>query len=142
MSKPRHFYRIEHKDTKIGPYRSVVRCKNSGLTLPFYCLVNDVCIRGLGTSFKNCPTPREEDLPDHVWNKNAARYGFSSLSKLRKWFGKNKKVYACMQEYGFVLRRYSVDSGNVFQSPTQCIVMIQDLVEFEELEFSVIYEKA
>jgi hypothetical protein len=109
---------------------------------PFSWILQDECRREIGTSWKNCPTPKGENLPDHVWNKNAARYGFSSLSKVRKWFGKNEKVYACMQEYGFVLRRYSVDSGDVFQSPTQCIVMVQDLVEFEELEFSVIYEKS
>ena len=47
-----------------------------------------------------------------------------------------------MKKYDLVLRKYTVNGDNMFQSPTQCIVMIQDLTEFEELEFSVIYEKA
>lgn len=82
-----------------------------------------------------------EGLPSRIWDKSAARYGFPSISKMRKWFGTAKKLYAILEEYGFVLRKYTVDSGDVFISETQCIVMVQDLKQFEELSFSVIHSK-
>lgn len=142
MSKPRHFFRIEHKEQKIGPYRCTVYNPSNGFREDFIWIVSDKLNRGLSTSWKNCPTPSEEDLPTDLWKNNSARYGFASLSKLRKWFGCRKALYALMEEYGFVLRRYTVDSGDMFTSPTQCIVMVGDLVDFEELDFSVIYKKA
>ena len=138
MSK-RYFYRIEHKQQKIGPYRATIRNKKTGFHESFSFIAYHCCKRGIGTSAINCPTPAEEDIPDHKWQNDRARYGFSSKSKLRKWFGTNKKLYALMEEYDFVLRRYSVEAGVMFQSPTQCIVMVGDLTEFEELPFSFIY---
>lgn len=97
--------------------------------------------RALSTSARNCPTPQEEGIHEGlIWDSDA-RYGFPSISKLRKWFGKSKKTYACMEKYGFVLRKYIVNSEDMFKSPTQCIVKIQHLVFCEELSFDVILTK-
>lgn len=139
MSKPRHFFRIEHKEQKIGPYNCAVKNPKTGFSEQFMWIVQETFPRGLSTSAKNCPTPYRENVPEGIRFNSDSRYGFPSLSKLRKWFGTAKKLYALMEEYDFVLRRYTVDSGDMFTSPTQCIVMVQDLKEYEELDFSVIY---
>lgn len=101
-----YFYRIEHKESRVGPYRAVVYTKNG--MRDFYDLMKRELKNTFESSYHTVPLfdSRLRRYSEMVGSK----YGFSSLIKLRRWFGTDEKTYRFFEKYGFVLRRYSVDT--------------------------------
>lgn len=86
-------------------------------------------------------SPYQDKLGEYVPNRleNDARFGFVSLSQLKKWWGTDPKVYNLFKKYGFVLCRYKVETR--FHSRRQAVAMIQELKNGVEIPFDKLIPK-
>ena len=115
MSKtasPEYFYRIEHKETQIGPYRND------------YAFVAE-----LGYKFGDCfltgyhKTPDEDGLGNKLTMFGKfSRFGFNSIEKLKAWWTDKRGVYEAFEEKGYQIVRYEVDE--LFSSSRQSVARV------------------
>ena len=125
MSK--FFYRIEHRTKKIGPYNCTV--KYEGCNCMFTSVLWDILGHAFNDSYHK--SPRQDGLSQ--FHNERSRYGFASLTSLKKWFGQDEKTYKVFKRFGFVLRRYKVTTR--FDSRRQSIAMLEELVDGVEIPF-------
>jgi hypothetical protein len=128
------FYRIEHKESGIGPYRASIRTKTRKKE-QFY----NVMRKELGHTFESgyhVAPYQDEKLKDQYRKDETVgdlRYGFASLTKLRRWFGTDEKTYRVFKKYGFVLRRYT--TKNRIDGREQSMSHKEDLTKVKELPY-------
>lgn len=129
MSK--FFYRIEHKEKKIGVYNCPVDYNNA--EIPFVSVMRYEIGKNFCDDYHM--SPRQNGLGKYTRIDNS-RYGFASLIKLKKWFGTESNTYEVFAAYGFVLRRYKVKDR--FDSDRQSVAMLPEMVFSGEISFDKI----
>jgi len=124
-----YFYRIEHKESRVGPYRAVIRTK-SGMR-DFY----DLMKKELKNTFEGSyhTVPLFDSQLRRYSEMVGSKYGFSSLNKLRRWFGTDEKTYRFFEKYGFVLRRYSVNTRH--DGREQSIAFINEKTPHKDMRY-------
>ncbi len=112
-------YRVEHKESKVGPYSSIYRSD----------LMSILDDHGYGDAYcdHNHPSPWDEPNLRFIMERlfidcerenSIDRYlifGFNSLDQLINWFYSYNEVFiSFLKEKGFVINIYEVKDGDLF----------------------------
>jgi hypothetical protein len=113
-------YRVEHKDTGGGCYRSR----------------NEVAFPLSHYHADKRPTPYKDKQLTSIWSKAEFEgyqhlyiFGFVSMKQYESWFCKRDR--RLLQKAGFVLKKYKVRKNHVHASKYQCIFN-KHKAEFQE----------
>ena len=132
MSK--YLYRIEHEETRIGPYQT---CCDSdyGVGKLVFELVRSKTNENICTR-DDTPVPRSDGLGDHIrlGGGGNGRFGFKSIKRLKSWFTHNPEVYKVFDKCDMVLARYKVLER--FDSKFQSVAYIKEMSERVVLPYS------
>lgn len=135
----KYLYRIQHKDSGIGPYRHEfddgLICRNSYRVFTVIELIRSDLDTNLDSA--NHPTPPKDGISDdHILDH--VRYGFKSLAKMRRWFTGNSAVYDLFEKHGFILMRYQVN-GERLDGIRQSCARKDHLTGGRQLDFARVY---
>jgi hypothetical protein len=126
-----YLYRIEHRESKIGPYRASVKTKNG--MRDFYKIMH----RNLGHQFADdyhAHPCYDLVLCKHCENQDNV-YGFPTLKKLRAWFGTDEKTYKLFQKHDIVLNRYRTNVRIDAKDKKQSVTPRKYLKEYKEIPY-------
>ena len=109
----KYFYRVEHKETHIGPYRNSTDGRYLSAAWEISGTTNwDLFSGGLH------PLPSEDniDLIDF-----SMVFGFPSLRKLTNWFSNREDVWEILRRAGFQVVRFEASDGRMDGRKQSCI---------------------
>jgi len=93
--------RVEHKDSKLGPYRGSYNMEKTRSVTDIHCF---------RSSSYDYPAPCD-DIGIERKPHDYEFCGFKDIHQLKKWF--NSKELATMEEDGFVVKRLSLEDVEV-----------------------------
>lgn len=106
-------YRVEHKDTCIGPYHSRF---NVNIPIESHQQLFNILTNFF---FKRHHVDPSDDMIDGTsFNLYGWKFGFKDEKSLTKWFNNHRGIKG-LQNLGFVVRVYEVPSDQVKQMKSQ-----------------------
>lgn len=121
--RPKYFYRIEHKETRIGPYRHKISTVFD---------LRDKTGFDPVSGYHKTPHANNLSNPLRIFGDHA-RFGFASIRSLKKWWSDLPEVYVFFAERGFELVRYEVAAR--FDSDRQSVADINHMTNRKVLSF-------
>lgn len=109
----KYFYRVEHKDSKLGPYTHEF---TETETLKLEADYDTDCMAvALGRRYQSVdlynsythPSPYNYIPEFHDYDADALKFGFASPKLLFRWFTQKKSIWRFLRKYGFVVARYT-----------------------------------
>jgi hypothetical protein len=125
-------YRIEHKKSKLGPYRHSLLESTSA---EYKLFLKEMADRHHDKP--STPDPLDDFYPDHHdWAKKwlgidtkHVKFGFPNLEELKKWFGKDLKT---ILQFDFDINEYESDVFRLSLSEKQVMFLSADNAEYEK----------
>lgn len=139
MANTKHFYRLEHKDSKIGVYNVYPKDEDRESWMSVADVAQEVS--KIKPSWERNPPPTRDGLGEHVgggfFGDSVAdsRFGFSSLTKMKNWFSRKSSFYKTVKRYDIVLALYEID-GERFDSQKQSVAYLGAMKNRTVLPFS------
>ena len=130
--RTKKFYRLEHSETGIGPYRQSMPLDSRYRFLTACEAVQDKCNVSFFSRYHK--TPYRDGLGDPIeWFDASARFGFKNMKSLTKWWSDKEEVYRAFEEFGFEVVCYDVTER--YDSHRQSVVSYHDMKNRTVLPF-------